>query len=150
MYYLCPQNASCTFHFKMLRFHLMDATRISDGKLVLLKRVKTSSPEIDIASFLSSKELRNDPRNHCVPVLDVIVDKDPSLSYIVMPFLRYIDDPDFDTVGSILECADQFLEVEHACFPSSHISDVLMLFLRGLHSCTSTMLHIGKDDLNLG
>ena len=96
----------------MFKTNVMDATRISDGKLVLLKRVKSSSQEIVIASLLSSEELRKDPRNHCVPVLDIIVDaEDPAVSFIVMPFLRHIDDPPFDTVGSILECMEQLLEV---------------------------------------
>ena len=80
----------------------MDATRISDGKLVLMKYVKSESLEAKIATLLSSEELREDPRNHCVPVLDVLTDpQDPTMSFLVMPFLRYIDDPEFDTVGSI-------------------------------------------------
>ena len=90
----------------------MDATRISDGKLVLMKYVKSESLEVKIATLLSSEELRKDPRNHCVPVLDVLTDpQDPTMSFLVMPFLRYIDDPEFDTVGSILECIDQLLQV---------------------------------------
>ena len=96
---------------QMLVTNVMDATRISDGKLVSLKRVKSSSQEIVIASLLSSEELRKDPRNHCVPILDIIADtEDPTLSFIIMPFLRHIDDPPFDTVGSILECMEQLLE----------------------------------------
>ena len=92
--------------------NVMDATRISDGKLVSLKRVKSSSQEIVIASLLSSEGLRKDPRNHCVPILDIIVDiEDPALSFIVMPFLRDVDDPPFDTVGSAFECMEQLLEV---------------------------------------
>ena len=90
----------------------MDATRVSDGKLVLFKKVKSASEEIKIASFFSSDKLRKDPRNHCVPVLDIIRDReDPATSFLVMPFLRWVDDPQFDTVGSILDCVHQLLEV---------------------------------------
>ena len=57
-------------------------------------------------------ELRRDPRNHCVPIFDVFVDtRDPTISFIVMPFLLPIDRPEFDTVGSILKCIEQLLEV---------------------------------------
>ena len=56
--------------------------------------------------------MRKDPRNHCVPILDVLDDPaDPATSFLVMPFLRNIDDPEFDTVGSILQCVSQLLEV---------------------------------------
>lgn len=89
----------------------MDA-RTSDGTLVLVKKVARGSPEVHIAIFLSSEELRRDPRNHCVPILDVLDDPaDPATSFLVMPFLRNIDDPEFDTVGSILQCVSQLLEV---------------------------------------
>ena len=114
----------------------MDATRISDGKLVLLKQVKSSSQELVIASLLSSEESRKDPRNHCVPILDIIVDtEDPSISYMVMPFLRHVDDPPFDTVGSVLECMEQLLEVR---FLSASLRQLLRL-CRVLCSSTNTM-----------
>ena len=90
----------------------MDATRISDGKLVLLKRIRTESTELTIARQLSSPEYRSDPRNHCVPILDMIPDADdPARSYIVMPFLRYVDNPPFKSVENILDCVDQRREV---------------------------------------
>ncbi|PIL36661.1 hypothetical protein GSI_00350 [Ganoderma sinense ZZ0214-1] len=92
----------------------MDATRVSDGKLVLLKQslIPTDSQELKIATHLSSPKMRKDPRNHCVPVLDVFPDKDdPNHSYIVMPFLRYIDDPPFESVQNMLDCGEQLLEV---------------------------------------
>lgn len=96
----------------MFRPHLLDGKRLSDGKLILFKRVASDSQEVHIASYLSSEALRKDPRNHCVPILDVLQDPhEPSISFLVMPFLRYIDQPDFDTVGSILECVQQLLEV---------------------------------------
>ena len=94
------------------RPHLMDATRISDGKLVMIKKVAKDSQEVRIATYFSSEHLRKDPRNHCVPVFDVLDDpEDPSISFMVMPFLRRIHDVEFDTVGSIFDCVEQLLEV---------------------------------------
>ena len=96
----------------MFRPTLMDATRLSDGKLVLLKYLSTDSQELRIAIHLSSPEMRKDPRNHCVPVLDTFPDRDdPDHSYIVMPFLRYVDHPPFESVETMLECGEQLLEV---------------------------------------
>ncbi len=113
----------------MFRPHLLDGKRLSDGKLILFKRVASDSQEVHIASYLSSEELRKDPRNHCVPILDVLQDPhDPSISFLVMPFLRYIDQPEFDTVGSILECVQQLLEV---CRPFTRLFTPLR---RTMHS----------------
>ncbi|RDX52985.1 hypothetical protein OH76DRAFT_1344188 [Lentinus brumalis] len=91
--------------------HLMDARRLTDGMLELIKKVRTDSRELQIATFLSSATLRRDPRDHCVPILEVLRDpEDPAISLLVMPFLRYVDDPAFDCVGIILDCVEQLLE----------------------------------------
>ncbi len=80
--------------------------------MVLLKKVRSDSEELRIASYLSSNELCRDRHNHCVPILDVLTDpKDPAISYLVMPFLRSIDHPEFETVGNIFDCVGQLLEV---------------------------------------
>lgn len=77
-----------------------------------LKEVQTSGNEATIARMLSSKELRQHPDNHCVPVLDFIQDhNDPALSYLVMPFLRYIDSPPFQQVNDVIDVVDQLLNV---------------------------------------
>jgi hypothetical protein len=92
-----------------LRPLLVDATRISDSKLVYIKEVKTGDLESRIALTLGAL---NDPTNHSVPILDTFVDyADESISYIVMPFLRLSDDPPFETVGEVVDFADQVLEV---------------------------------------
>jgi len=88
---------------------LVDATRISDGKLVYIKQVETNVRESRIALMLSSYE---DPTNHSVPILDIFVDtQDDSISYIVMPFMRPVDDPPFYAIEEILNFTDQILEV---------------------------------------
>ena len=62
--------------------------------------------------MLSSGDLLNDPRNHSVPVLDLFPDdQDPSISYMVMPFLRDPDDPELEKVSDVIDLIDQVLEV---------------------------------------
>ncbi|KAI9458630.1 kinase-like domain-containing protein [Lactarius psammicola] len=91
-----------------LRPLLVDATRISDDKLVYIKEVKTGDLESRIALALSEIE---DPTNHSVPILDTFVDSvDKSISYLVMPFLRMSDDPPFGVVEEVVDFADQVLE----------------------------------------
>ena len=87
----------------------MDATRISDGKLVYIKQIETNDQESRIALMLSYPQ---DPANHSVPILDIFADtQDDSISYIVMPFLRPVDEPPFYVIEEILDFADQILEV---------------------------------------
>lgn len=62
--------------------------------------------------MLSSELLKDDPRNHCVPILQVIDDPDDdSKSYLVMPLLRPMDNPPFERVKEVVEFVDQMLEV---------------------------------------
>jgi hypothetical protein len=92
-----------------LRPLLVDATRISDGKLVYIKEVETGDMESRIAVMLSALD---DTTNHSVPILDTFVDNaDESISYVVMPFLRLSDNPPFETVGEVVDFTDQILEV---------------------------------------
>jgi len=95
---------------EMLRTHLVDAYT-DDGQLVLIKRMKRNDEETRIAQMLSAAELREDPRNHCVHVIEVIDDPDDgSISYMVMPLLRNADDPPFQYVKEIVDFVDQILE----------------------------------------
>jgi hypothetical protein len=88
---------------------IVDATRISDGKLVYIKEVKTGDSESRTTMALSALD---DPANHSVPILDTFTDhEDESVSYIVMPFLRLSDNPYFETVGEVIDFIDQVLEV---------------------------------------
>ncbi len=88
----------------------MDAKRRSDGALVAIKSTRNSE-EIRIAQYLSS--LR-DPQNHCVPVLDVFADpSDPQSLLLVMPYLRQFNDPNFSSVGEVIDFVDQTMEVRN-------------------------------------
>lgn len=63
---------------------------------------------------MSSRPLSSEPNNHCVPLIDIFEDnEEPQLTYIVMPFLRTIDDPPFDTVADVMDFIDQLFEVGH-------------------------------------
>ena len=93
---------------------LLDATRISDGKVVMLKCIsKTLHPhEASISALLSSPPLRLDPTNHCVPVYDVLHPPGhEDFVIIVMAFCRLFDNPRFDTVGEAVEFFRQVFEV---------------------------------------
>ena len=80
--------------------------------MVCIKEVETDGGEHRIAQLLTREDWINDPRNHCVPIRKIFQDhKDPQVSYIVMPFLRPADDPQFDAEEEIIDCVDQILEV---------------------------------------
>jgi hypothetical protein len=121
----------------------MDAIRISDGQAVGLKKVsKSRHPyEAEIGQFFSSDPLAKDPRNHCIPMLEILsVPDDDDLIIIVLPLLREYYNPRFDTCGEVMECIRQFLEVRsHEVFQSVASQNPT----RGCNSCTTTMLHIG-------
>ena len=62
--------------------------------------------------MLSSEELLNDTRNHCVPILDHFEDElESGMSFMVMPFLLSIYHPPFEIVDNVLDFVDQMLEV---------------------------------------
>lgn len=91
---------------------LVDAIHEATGKQVYIKEVATDSEELHIAQLLVQEEWASDPRNHCVLVTKVFKDhQDPNVSYLVMPFLRLMNDPPFKSVQEIIEFTDQILEV---------------------------------------
>ncbi|KAJ7490146.1 hypothetical protein B0H11DRAFT_1803966 [Mycena galericulata] len=91
----------------------MDAVRMEDGAAVILKRVeKEIHPhETDIHSFLTSESLINDPKNHCIPLLDVLEPPSiPGTQLLVMKLLRQYHDPHFDTIGEAVDFVRQIFE----------------------------------------
>ncbi|KAH9914996.1 hypothetical protein B0H21DRAFT_828220 [Amylocystis lapponica] len=97
----------------MDRGHLLDAARVSDGKVVMLKRIlKSEHPhEVEISQLFSSEPLGQDSRNHCIPLLDVLQDPDDEdLIFLVLPLLRKYDYPPFDTIGEVVEFLRQIFE----------------------------------------
>ena len=62
--------------------------------------------------MLGNETVVSDPRNHSVPILDIFQDEeDETLAYMVMPLLRPIDDPPFETVDDVVNLVDQISEV---------------------------------------
>ncbi|KAK0504401.1 hypothetical protein EDD18DRAFT_1316800 [Armillaria luteobubalina] len=120
--------------------YVMDAIRVHDGRRVTLKRVsKSRFPlEVELSVFLSSSPLSVDPRNHCVPIHDVLQSPhDPDHQIIVMPFLRKFFQPTFDTIGELLEPFRQILEgVE---FLHRHFIAHRQLYPKGFHPAKPRM-----------
>ncbi|KAJ3474983.1 hypothetical protein NLI96_g12132 [Meripilus lineatus] len=93
------------------KHHTVDAVKTSNGDQVIIKKIKTGSNELRIGLYLSSPELKEDPRNHCVPILDHFQDEgDETVSFLVMPLLRKFDDPKFGSVNELLDFGDQLFE----------------------------------------
>ncbi|KAI0316380.1 hypothetical protein OF83DRAFT_1060482 [Amylostereum chailletii] len=94
-----------------VRMKLMDATHMSDGKMVYIKQVVTGDQESTIACYFSSDAMRQHPDNHSVPILDLFPDgDDPSISFMVMPYLREFYSPSFEYVGEVLDFGEQVLK----------------------------------------
>ncbi|KAF8193343.1 kinase-like domain-containing protein [Pholiota molesta] len=91
--------------------NVLDAVRISDNQRVVLKKVPTSTHEIPVAQFLSSPALRDDPRNHTVPLLDVIpFPADDDWALLVMPVLLEFQKLPFRRLGEFCEAAFQYIQ----------------------------------------
>ncbi len=92
----------------------MDATRISDGRVAVLKEVnKNTHPyEAEIGQLFSTEPLASDPHNRCVPIYDVLQSPlDESQVFLVMPYLMRYHDVRFETMGEAVECFRQLFEV---------------------------------------
>ncbi|KAG1751144.1 kinase-like domain-containing protein [Suillus lakei] len=92
---------------------IIDATRMSDGLYISLKVVnKLDHPhEVDIGQYFMMEHVVSDPKNHCVPFLDVLsVPNEDEKQILVMPLLLDFTKPRFDTVGEVVECLRQLFE----------------------------------------
>ncbi|KAG6811748.1 hypothetical protein H0H93_014264, partial [Arthromyces matolae] len=88
---------------------------VRDGSYVVLKRLDATSPsardELMMARFISSPDLSMNPRNRCVPLLDVIPPMEGSSdAFMVMPLLFDIDMTPFETIGEAVEFFRQIFE----------------------------------------
>ena len=93
---------------------MLDATRISDGRQVLLKLIPDDSEhdyEREMLVHLSSPHLRSDPRNRTVELLDVVKLPNSGQIALVMPLLRWFNNPRFQTVGEAVDFFSQIFEV---------------------------------------
>jgi len=95
----------------------MDATRISDGKPVMLKMLphEEGPYELEINKLFSTEPLSSNPRNYCVQILDVIRLSSNDYPIIVQPLLRSFYDPRFRTYGEFVNFFAQICEVSPVC-----------------------------------
>ena len=114
-----------SYFFNQYAAQLMDGTRMSDGAYITLKSVQPSVHpyEADIATYLSSEPLASDPKNHCVPIYEVlkVPDVDDRI-ILVMPLLRKYNRPPMQTFGESVDFFQQIFEVrDHACGIHPHL-----------------------------
>ncbi|KAH9937741.1 kinase-like domain-containing protein [Amylocystis lapponica] len=105
--------------------NIMDAFRVADGKMVMLKKIsKSQHPfEVDINQSLSLPPLSSDPHNHCVPIYDVLTSPDDAdILLLVMPLLTSFNDPEIQTIGEAFDFVHQlfqglqFLHGQHVAY----------------------------------
>lgn len=85
----------------------------------MLKMIKPSvhPHETRIGTLFSREPLASDPKNHCVPIYDILTVPDMDDRVIlVMPLLRRYDDPPFQTIGETIDLFSQLLEVRARWF----------------------------------
>ncbi|EIM85012.1 uncharacterized protein STEHIDRAFT_60358 [Stereum hirsutum FP-91666 SS1] len=123
---------------------IMDAVRISDGRLVVLKRFElpaNGQTELEVNTILSSEPLKNDPRNPALPMLDVIYA--PDQCFMVFPFGHSLYGMELDTIGEGLDFVEQTLEglvflhenrIAHRdCAITNIVGDSPRMYPRGIH-----------------
>src|SRR5579863_5339066 len=95
----------------------IDATRISDGRPVMLKMIpfEEGPYELQINRLFSTEPLISNPRNRCARLLDVIqLPNDPPI--MVHPLLRPFNKPRFGTFGEFVGFFAQACEVSRTLF----------------------------------
>jgi hypothetical protein len=61
--------------------------------------------------------MASDPRNHCVPIYEVLqLPDDEDKLILVMPLLKEYDIPRFDTIGEVVEFFQQLFEVSKSSY----------------------------------
>ncbi|KZV62840.1 hypothetical protein PENSPDRAFT_590775 [Peniophora sp. CONT] len=96
--------------------NLARARHAPHGTRIMIKAVGLRSREAHIVRRLSSPAMRNDPRNHCIPILDIISVPDQDLTLLVME-----------------EWSSELMPDTPCC---------LRLFLRALRSCVLHMVFL--------
>ncbi|KAI1795560.1 kinase-like domain-containing protein [Ganoderma leucocontextum] len=136
-----------------MRLVIMDAIRISDGRVVVLKKVnKAVHPyEVEIGKLFSAEPLASDCRNHSVPIYDVLQSPlDESTVFLVMPYLMRHHELRFETIGEAVECFRQlfegleFIHSQHVAHRDIMVFNV-MLDLAPLYSETPHPVNRGRS-----
>ena len=127
---------------------VMDATHL-DGRQVMLKKVpvRGGQQELKIAQMFSSPEVRREPRNHCVPLLEILeLPNTLDQKLMVMPLLRPFNEPLFRTYGEFVAFFTQICEVSSTCQSVRGTSRSDHSWPRVSNSCTSEILPIGMPE----
>ncbi|OJT07918.1 hypothetical protein TRAPUB_1197 [Trametes pubescens] len=98
----------CEDSVLLIDHQVIDATRLSNHERVAIKSFHKQGQEMYIAQFFASIR---DPTNHCVPVHEIFTDPyEPHLGLMVMPYLRPCNNPEFATIGDVIEFVDQTID----------------------------------------
>ncbi|KAJ7141178.1 hypothetical protein C8R44DRAFT_827715 [Mycena epipterygia] len=115
----------------------LDAVRVSDGAVVLLKKaeVQDHPDELTIRNFLSLDPLSKDSKSRFLPFLEVLNPPSiPGTQLLVMKLLRKYDDPRFDTIGEAVDFFRQIFEVDEVIFKFSlRLKTLELLGLQFMH-----------------
>ncbi|KAH7889023.1 hypothetical protein F5I97DRAFT_1935400 [Phlebopus sp. FC_14] len=139
--FLCEDGKVANYPSRVL-----DGTRVVDGTYVTFKLVKQSvhPHEVEIGQLFCSEPLIHDPKNHCVPILDVLqLPGNEDTVILVMSLLRDYNEPPFDTIGEAVECFRQLFEglqfmhknrVAHRdCMSLNTMMDATRLYIDDFH-----------------
>ncbi len=114
----------------------MDAVRISDGRIVTIKRVqKRNTPwEESTMRRFSTEPLASNPHNYAIPLYDTIQPPwDDDIVFLIMPHFIRIHKHKYATVGEAMECFRQLFEVSLATLRSA------LLYVQ--HICTGPAIY---------
>ena len=111
--YVVQMSTSQIIPHRLQHGSILDATRLSNGETVILKRFSHEKDpyEKEITVFLSSEPAKSHPRNHTAALYDVLDVPGTDISIIVLPVLKAFNQLEFETVGEVLECFRQIFEV---------------------------------------
>ncbi|KAI0634044.1 kinase-like protein [Trametes polyzona] len=98
----------CEDSVMLQNYQVIDARRKEDHELVAIKKVRKSTQELSIVKYLAGLK---DDMKHVVPLLATLTDPfDKGIQLMVMPYLRPCNNPDFTTIGEVVEFIDQMVE----------------------------------------
>src|ERR1700683_595337 len=86
----------------------------------MLKSIRPSvhPHEVDMGIYLSSEPLTSDSKNHCIPILGVLqVPDENDKILLVMPLLRSLDQPPFNTTDEAVGLFSQLFEAHKFLWP---------------------------------
>ncbi|RDX54876.1 hypothetical protein OH76DRAFT_846539 [Lentinus brumalis] len=117
-----------------IRVTTMQATRLSDGRIVVLKQIWTerTPTEQTITRVFWDEPNASDPGNHSNFVYDVLHSPIYKVAFFVMPYLMRVHAIRFATVGEAMECFRQvfeglsFIHRNHVAHRDIHLFNIMM------------------------